>query len=229
MQACRQSLMLYQMLSAASQASEAQMNMLLCRIPEHCNSGAVREMDCSWGMAALHAGPPCAKLPGALQVWICTHCCFLQQEEKGVQRPLGTPMSELTSYRKTQNRCPCVAVLLSSATPDTSASLVKADGELDAPSYSGADVNCSPFRDELWKFLGVDRWPVVAEVSRKVLGWRLKALPYLYSAFYDSHTFGCPIARPLWFNFPSDPATLRLQEQWMMGGHLTPSCARNLS
>ena len=70
---------------------------------------------------------------------------------------------------------------------------------------------------------------MVAEVSRKVLGWRLKALPYLYSAFYDSHTFGCPIARLLWFNFPSDPATLRLQEQWMMGGHLTSSCARDLS
>ena len=69
----------------------------------------------------------------------------------------------------------------------------------------------------------------MAEVSRKVLGWRLKALPYLYSAFYDSHTFGCPIARPLWFNFPSDPATLRLQEQWMMGGHLTSSRARDLS
>ena len=67
------------------------------------------------------------------------------------------------------------------------------------------------------------------EVSRKVLGWRLKALPYLYSAFYDSHTFGCPIARPLWFNFPSDPATLRLQEQWMMGGRPTSSCARDLS
>ena len=69
----------------------------------------------------------------------------------------------------------------------------------------------------------------MAEVSRKVLGWRLKALPYLYSAFYDSHTFGCPIARPLWFNFPSDPATLRLQEQWMMGGHPTSSCARDVS
>ena len=57
----------------------------------------------------------------------------------------------------------------------------------------------------------------MAEVSRKVLGWRLKAMPYLYTAFYDSHVFGCPIARPLWFNFPSDSATLRLQEQWMMG------------
>lgn len=57
----------------------------------------------------------------------------------------------------------------------------------------------------------------MAEVSRKVLGWRLKALPYLYSAFYDSHIFGCPIARPLWFVFPTDATTLRLHEQWMMG------------
>ncbi|CAL5218429.1 g109 [Coccomyxa viridis] len=64
------------------------------------------------------------------------------------------------------------------------------------------------------------RWPLVAEVSRKVLGWRLKAMPYLYTAFYDSHTFGCPIARPLWFNFPSDSTTLQLHEQWMMGDAL---------
>ena len=62
----------------------------------------------------------------------------------------------------------------------------------------------------------------MAEVSRKVLGWRLKAMPYLYTAFYDSHTFGCPIARPLWFNFPSDSSTLTLHEQWMMGKQSSP-------
>lgn len=67
----------------------------------------------------------------------------------------------------------------------------------------------------------------MAEVSRKVLGWRLKAMPYLYTAFYDSHTFGCPIARPLWFNFPTDSTTLRLQEQWMMGE--PPCCSRALT
>lgn len=72
--------------------------------------------------------------------------------------------------------------------------------------------------DAAWR-----RWPVVAEVSRKVLGWRLKALPYLYSAFYDSHTFGCPIARPLWFVFPTDATTLRLHEQWMMGEPCLPT------
>lgn len=69
------------------------------------------------------------------------------------------------------------------------------------------------------------RWPAVAEVSRKVLGWRLRAAPYLYTAFYDSHTRGCPIARPLFFAFPADAGTAALKEQWMMGaGPLTLCC-----
>lgn len=63
----------------------------------------------------------------------------------------------------------------------------------------------------------VHRWPAVAEVSRKVLGWRLRAMPYLYTSFFDSHTYGCPIARPLFFTFPSDSNTLAIMEQWMMG------------
>ena len=57
----------------------------------------------------------------------------------------------------------------------------------------------------------------MAEVSRKVLGWRLRLMPYLYSAFYDSHARGCPVARPLFFVFPGDATTLLLREQWMMG------------
>lgn len=66
----------------------------------------------------------------------------------------------------------------------------------------------------------------MADVARKVLGWRLRLMPYLYSAFYDSHALGCPVARPQFFNFPSDPATLRLREQWMMGAPLPPpACA----
>lgn len=61
------------------------------------------------------------------------------------------------------------------------------------------------------------RWPEVAEVSRKVLGWRMKAMPYLYTAFHDSHTAGCPVARPVWFSFSWDASTLTLKEQWMVG------------
>ena len=44
-------------------------------------------------------------------------------------------------------------MFLNSATPDASASLVKADEELDAPSYSAADVKISTFGDKLWKVL----------------------------------------------------------------------------
>ena len=50
-------------------------------------------------------------------------------------------------------------------------------------------------------------------------------MPYLYTAFYDSHIFGCPIARPVWFNYPKDRTVLGLQEQWMMGERIKPCLA----
>ena len=60
----------------------------------------------------------------------------------------------------------------------------------------------------------------MAEVSRKVLSWRLRLLPYLYTAHFHAHTHGCPVARPLFTAFPADPAVRNLAGQWMTGDAL---------
>ena len=49
----------------------------------------------------------------------------------------------------------------------------------------------------------------MAEVSRKVLATRYRLLPYLYSAHFDSHTYGCPVARPLFFGWPAGMPLIR--------------------
>jgi len=71
----------------------------------------------------------------------------------------------------------------------------------------------------------VCRWESVSEVSRKVLAARYRLMPFLYSAFYDSHTYGCPVARPLFFAFPSDNNTRAISDQWMMGAFTSSCCA----
>ena len=60
-------------------------------------------------------------------------------------------------------------------------------------------------------------------VSRKVLAARYRLMPYLYTAFFDSHTYGCPVARPLFFGWSSDNTTRAITEQWMMGDALLVS------
>ena len=70
---------------------------------------------------------------------------------------------------------------------------------------------------ELW------RWPAVAEVARKVLHWRYRALPHLYTAFADARAAGCPVARPMFFAHPADPAVENISGQWYMGDGLLVS------
>lgn len=67
------------------------------------------------------------------------------------------------------------------------------------------------------------RWAKVAEVSRKVLGWRLRLLPYLYTAHFQAHMRGCPVARPMFAAFPADAAVRNLAGQWMTGDALMVS------
>ena len=56
-----------------------------------------------------------------------------------------------------------------------------------------------------------------------MLGARYRLMPYLYTAFFESHTFGCPLARPLFFGWPFDVNTHANTEQWMMGDALLVS------
>lgn len=63
----------------------------------------------------------------------------------------------------------------------------------------------------------------MATAARNSFTTRYRLLPYLYTAFFDSHTYGCPVARPLFFTFPSDNTTRTINEQWMMGDALLVS------
>lgn len=69
------------------------------------------------------------------------------------------------------------------------------------------------------------RWPKVAEVARKAFALRMRALPYLYSSFFESHLYGCPVMRPMFFSFPSDQTTWDSNTQFMIGdGLLVAPC-----
>ena len=49
---------------------------------------------------------------------------------------------------------------------------------------------------------------------------RYKLMPYIYSAFYQSHLRGDPIMRPLWYSFPSEEGVNKEETQFMLGDSL---------
>lgn len=57
-------------------------------------------------------------------------------------------------------------------------------------------------------------------ISRRYLELRYRLLPAIYTAIFQSHVSGAPVARPLFWDFWQDQETQRIQDQYMLGDAL---------
>ncbi len=60
-------------------------------------------------------------------------------------------------------------------------------------------------------------WDSVADAGRRAIKMRYQLLPHLYTAFHQANKQGSPVAKPLWFAYPQDPATHAIDDQWLFG------------
>ncbi|AWR96872.1 glycoside hydrolase family 31 protein [Acidianus sulfidivorans JP7] len=72
---------------------------------------------------------------------------------------------------------------------------------------------------------GIDTEPIYLpspykEKVKEVINIRYKFLPYIYSVAEEAHEKGHPIIRPLFYEFPDDENTYRIEDEYMLGKHL---------
>lgn len=54
-------------------------------------------------------------------------------------------------------------------------------------------------------------------VIRSAIRTRYALLPYWYSVFYQHSQTGLPVLRPMWVEFPTDPKTVEMEDQFLVG------------
>ena len=70
-------------------------------------------------------------------------------------------------------------------------------------------------RREPWSF-----GPVYEKANRELIRLRYRLLPHLYTAFHQHARDGRPIARALVYAYQDDPATYRIDDEFLFGDHL---------
>ncbi len=63
-------------------------------------------------------------------------------------------------------------------------------------------------------------YPEVLPIVRTWIKFRYQLRPYLYSLFWEAHTTGHPIIRPMVYEFPDDPCCWTESFDFMLGSHL---------
>jgi len=62
--------------------------------------------------------------------------------------------------------------------------------------------------------------PEALNAIRRAIDLRYRLIPFYYSLAHETFQTGIPLMRPLLMEFPDDPNTANLSDQWMMGGLL---------
>ncbi len=90
-------------------------------------------------------------------------------------------------------------------------------------------IDCWYLKNPVWKQINKDRnnrgefmekWEETEAVCRRLLGLRMRLLPYLYSAYAEYRATGVPPVRALVVDFPEDAAARSVDDEYLFGPSL---------